>query len=59
MNRSINPILAIIATILGVSTCKKFNFETFTFEKPALNILYLVICLVCIFLIIKDMKTKK
>ncbi|MFM2266576.1 MAG: hypothetical protein RL757_16 [Bacteroidota bacterium] len=59
MKGSINPALAIIAIILGVSTCKKFNFETFTFEKPALNILYLVTCLACVFLIIKDMRNKK
>ena len=41
--------LRIIAIILGVVLFKQFDFETLTFEKPALPVVYLIVFLFSIY----------
>ena len=55
------PILFIfwvIAIILGVTLFKQFDFKTFKFEKPELDIIYLVVFLFSVYVIIKNSKKK-
>lgn len=51
-------MFSIVAAILGWTLYKKFNFETNTFEKPALAILYGIVFLLSIFFIIKNLVRK-
>ncbi|MGC4233820.1 MAG: hypothetical protein QM594_12655 [Niabella sp.] len=46
------------AIILGVTLFKQFDFQNFTFEKPALAIVYIVGFILCISFIIKNSKNK-
>ena len=46
--------LSIIAVILGVALLKHFDFKTFTTEKPALDALYLVVFIACVYIIVKS-----
>jgi hypothetical protein len=59
MKNTLSFPLGIIATILGVAVFKHFNFETFTFQKPALDILYLAIFCVCMYLMFKKNGNKE
>lgn len=52
--KSVNFFLAFIAIILGWTLFKHFDFKTFKFADPYLDILYLIVFLISIFLIIKD-----
>ena len=47
-------VLTIIAVILGVTLFKHLDFKTFTTEKPALDALYLVIFIACVYIIVKS-----
>ncbi|HMR85515.1 MAG TPA: hypothetical protein PKE30_20370 [Niabella sp.] len=47
------------AIILGVTLFKKFDFQTFTFEKPALAVVYIIGFIMCISFIIKNAKSKQ
>ncbi|WP_149241903.1 hypothetical protein [Dyadobacter sp. 32] len=51
-----NFSFAIIAIILGVSLYRQFDYETLTFEKPALAVVYLVAFALSIFFLIKGRK---
>ena len=52
-----NFFLIIIAIILGQALYKQFDFENLTFEKPALAILYIIVFVICIYLLVKKTKT--
>lgn len=54
--KGINFFLVLIAIILGSVLYKHFDFKNFSFADPYLDMLYLVVFIVCIFLIIKDYK---
>ena len=45
-----NFVFAILAFPLALALLREFDFETFTFRKTALGILYLVTLIMCIFL---------
>ncbi len=49
-------VFIIIATILGASLFRHFDFKTLQFEKPGLDILYAIVFIVAIFLLIKDIR---
>lgn len=51
-----NFSFAIIAIILGVSLFRQFDYETLTFEKPALAVVYLIAFTMSIFFLIKGRK---
>lgn len=48
-----NLVFALLAFPIGLALLREFNFENFTFRKPALGFLYLITFLVCIKLIFK------
>ena len=52
--KSINVIFLIIAIILGTTLFKHFNFKTFSFKKPALDVVFLITFIVSIYLLMKD-----
>lgn len=52
--KGINLFFALIAFTLGLTLFKHFDFENFKFEDPALDILYLIVFVISIYLIIKD-----
>lgn len=56
--KGINLILAIIAVILGWTIFKHFDFETFKFADPYLDVLYLVVFIILVWLIIKDYRKR-
>ena len=51
-----NLIFAILAFPIGLALLKEFDFETFTFRKNALGILYLITFIFCVILIFKKRK---
>jgi membrane protein DedA with SNARE-associated domain len=52
--KGINLFFAFIAFTLGWTLFKHFDFKNFKFEDPALDILYLIVFVISIYLIIKD-----
>lgn len=53
-----NFFFALLAFPIGLALLREFNFETFTFKKVALGILYLITFIVCIFFMLKKNKKK-
>ncbi len=51
-----NFFFACIAFTLGLALLREFDFNTFSFRKTALGILYLVVFLVAIYLTFKKSK---
>lgn len=60
-NKNNVPVFAfsIIAIILGVVLYKQFDFETLKFEKPALAVLYLIVFVFSVFVLVKNVRTKR
>jgi hypothetical protein len=54
-----NIIFAIMAFPLGIALLREFDFQTFTFKKTFLGILYLLTFIACIFLMLKKKKNKR
>jgi len=52
--KGINLFFAFIAFILGLTLFKHIDFQNFTLKDPVLDILYLIVFVICIYLIIKD-----
>ncbi len=52
--KGINLFFAFIALILGLTLFKHIDFKNFTLEDPVLDILYLIVFIISIYLIIKD-----
>jgi hypothetical protein len=52
-----NFFFALLAFPIGLALLREFDFETFTFKKTALGIIYLVTFIVAIYLTFKK-KTK-
>jgi hypothetical protein len=51
-----NLIFAMLAFPIGLALSNEFDFETFTFRKTGLGILYLITFIACIFLTFKKKK---
>ncbi|WP_026902821.1 hypothetical protein [Pedobacter glucosidilyticus] len=51
-----NFFFAMIAFTLGLALYREFDFNTFTFRKTALGILYLLVFIVSIYLTFKKKK---
>lgn len=54
-----NIIFAIMAFPIGVALFREFDFQTFTFKRTILGIIYLVTFIACIFLMLKKKKKNK
>lgn len=52
--KGLNLFFVFIAFILGWTLIKHFDFNNFKFEDPALDILYLIVFVISIYLLIKD-----
>lgn len=48
-----NFLFAIITFTVGLAFCSEFDFQTFTFRKTALGILYLLVFIVSLYLTFK------
>lgn len=53
-----NLIFAIIAFPIGLALLRDTDFESLTFRKPALDILYLVVFITLLFLMFRKKKEK-
>jgi hypothetical protein len=51
-----NLIFAMLAFPIGLALLNEFDFETFTFRRTVLSIIYLITFVVCIFLTFKKKK---
>ena len=54
--KALNPLLVIIAIILGWILFKQFDFENLTFKHTGLAIIYIVIFVTSIYLLIRNYK---
>jgi hypothetical protein len=54
--KGINWFFAFIAFTLGLTLKKHIDFKNFTLKEPVLDILYIIVFIISIYLIIKDHK---
>ena len=54
--KPISFVFSIIAIILGVTLFKQYDFENFTFEKPALAAVYFTVFAFSIYILVKKPK---
>ena len=52
--KGLNFWMIVIAFILGIAIFKHFDFETFSFDKPALDTVYFVAFIGALYFIFKD-----
>ncbi len=52
--KGLNWFFVFIAFTLGLTLIKHIDFKNLTLKEPALDILYIIVFLISIFLIIKD-----
>lgn len=52
----LNWIFVFIAFTLGLTLIKHIDFKTLTLKEPVLDILYIIVFAISIFIIIKDLK---
>ena len=57
-NKALSFTMGIVAIILGVVLFKHFDFATFKFQKPALDIVYLITFIFAIYLLIRNAGNK-
>lgn len=57
--KTITFILTVIAVVLGLTLLKHFDIKTFTTAKPALDGLYLVVFVACVYLVVKNKRDSK
>jgi membrane protein DedA with SNARE-associated domain len=48
----------IIAIILGLTLIKHFDFENFSFQRPLLDALYLIVFVFSIYALLKNFKSR-
>lgn len=48
-----NIVFALLAFPIGLALFREFDFQTYTFKKTVLGILYLITFIVCIYLMLK------
>lgn len=51
-------ILGLITGIVAMALLKQFDFETLTFKKLGLSVLYIIVLTVSIYLLLKKAKEK-
>ncbi|MFD0939547.1 hypothetical protein [Pedobacter boryungensis] len=51
--------LIIIAVVLGVTIYKQFDFKSFTFESPAMAVIYILTFLMTLYFLFKNPKEKQ
>lgn len=54
--KGVNVVLILMSFTLGTMVLKHFDFKTFSFKMPVLDIIFLIAFIVSIYLIIKDYK---
>ncbi len=54
--KGLNFFLVIIAIITGSKVYKHFDFENLKFEKPLIDVIFLLTFLACVFYIIKGLR---
>jgi hypothetical protein len=54
--KGLNFFFAMIAIILGWSLVKHFDFTTYRFADPVLDMLYLIVFVITLYLLIKDFR---
>jgi hypothetical protein len=54
----LNWFFVFIAFTLGLTLIKHIDFKTLTLKEPVLDILYIIVFAISIFIIIKDLKKK-
>ncbi len=54
--KGLNFFLVIIAIITGRKVYKHFDFENLKFEKPLIDVIFLLTFLACVFYIIKGLR---
>ena len=53
-NEGLNLFFALIAFTLGLTLVKHIDFKNFTLKDPVLDILYIIVFVISIYIIIKD-----
>ncbi len=53
--KGLNFFFVVIALILGSALWKQFDFDTFTFDKPALAALYIIVLAASIYFLLRDL----
>ncbi len=56
--RSLSFPFLIIAIIIGVTLYKQFDFQSLTFKKPAMAVVYFIGFAIAMYVLIKDFKKK-
>lgn len=56
--KGVNWIFVFIAFTLGLTLIKHIDFKNLTLKEPVLDILYIVVFIISIYLIIKDLKKR-
>lgn len=56
--KEINLFFVLIAFILGLTLFKHIDFKTFTLKDPVLDILYIIVFIISIYLLIKGYKKR-
>lgn len=51
-------VFTIIAIIVGAALYKDINFKNLEFQKPSLDIVYLITFIISVFLIIRSFRNK-
>ena len=54
--KGMNWFFVFIAFTLGLTLVKHINFKNLTLKEPVLDVLYMVVFIISIYLIIKDLK---
>ncbi len=56
--KGMNWFFVFIAFTLGLTLIKHINFKNLTLKEPVLDVLYIVVFIISIYLIIKDLKKR-
>ena len=56
--KGMNWFFAFIAFTLGLTLIKHIDFKNLTLKEPVLDVLYIVVFILSIYIIIKDLKKK-
>lgn len=57
--KGMNWFFVFIAFTLGLTLIKHIDFKSLTLKEPVLDVLYIVVFILSIYLIIKDLKKKQ
>lgn len=54
--KGLNWVFVLIAFTLGLTLIKHIDFKNFTLKEPYLDILYIIVFIISIYIIVKDLK---